>query len=165
MSPRPHILAILLTFLWVACASRFELETEMNSLMERAAGNYTGANWLWFENPEVPEESATTIDVAGNEIRYAWEFRGQAQTGVMAFSFEGDGVSAHWTDTWHAKEPIVCPGTRTRDRIEVVGTYGPGWSWRTELSMPSADELLVEMFNISPEGEEQIAVRMRGARR
>lgn len=136
----------------------------MSSLMERAAGTYTGTNWLWFENPEVPEESATEIQVVGDEVRYTWNFRGAEQTGVMGFTFDGDSASAHWTDTWHAKDPIVCPGTRTPDKIEVVGTYGPGWSWRTEVSMTTSDEFLVEMFNINPEGEEQIAVRMRGRR-
>ena len=154
---------LALSLLAFACASQPKLEPEMTSLLERAAGRYAGTNWLWFDKPSA-EESATEIEVEGNEVRYTWTFRGEPQSGVMAFAFEGDTAEMTWNDTWHAKETIVCPGTRTDDRIEVVGTYGPGWSWRTEVTLPTANELLVEMFNISPEGEEQIAVRMRGTR-
>ena len=82
----------------------------------------------------------------------------------MEFALDGDRAVMTWTDTWHAKEPIECPGECTDERIVVVGKYGPGWSWRTEVSLPTDSEILVEMFNISPEGEEKIAVRMRGAR-
>jgi len=153
-----------LVVLPVACAGQPDVEREMTNLLDRATGRYAGTNWLWFENPDVPEQSATEIEVAADRIRYTWEFRGQPQSGVMVFSFDGDAASAEWTDTWHAKQPIVCPGHRTDDRIEVVGTYGPGWSWRTEVTLATADELLVEMFNISPDGKEEIAVRMRGSR-
>lgn len=155
----PAAFAIVLA----ACATHQEAESEM-TLLERAAGHYTGTNWLWFENPDVPEESATEIDVASNQIRYSWQYRGQPQSGVMEFAFDGNACNATWTDSWHAKDPIVCPGTRSNEQIEVVGTYGPGWSWRTEVTLTTADELLVEMFNISPDGKEQIAVRMRGPR-
>ena len=156
----PAALALAL----VACASRNDSEPEMTTLLERAAGAYAGTNWLWFQDPNVPEESATELEVAGDRIAYTWSYRGAPQNGVMEFAFDGDAATMTWTDTWHAKEPIVCPGARTDDRIEVTGTYGPGWSWRTEVTLPSDDELLVEMFNISPDGEEQIAVRMRGPR-
>lgn len=159
-----RLVLVALALLPVACAGQSDLGPEMTSLLERAAGRYTGTNWLWFEDPENPEESATGIEVAANRISYTWEYRGEPQSGVMEFAFDGDAADMTWTDTWHAKEAIVCPGKRTDDRIEVVGTYGPGWSWRTEVTLATADEILVEMFNISPDGKEQIAVRMRGPR-
>ena len=158
-----HVSTLALAISLAACASQSNTRPEAK-LLERAAGRYAGSNWLWFEDPNQPEQSATKLEVAANQIRYTWQYRGAPQSGVMEFAFDGDAATATWTDTWHAKEAIVCPGRQTADRIEVVGTYGPGWTWRTEVTLASPDELLVEMFNISPKGEEQIAVRMSAQR-
>lgn len=132
----------------------------------RAAGHYTGTNLLWFRGPE-PLQSPAEVHVEGDEVRYTWEYEGQPQSGVLPFRFEGDQVSVTWSDTWHARKAITCQGSRTPGKITVVGTYGAGdqvWSWRTEFSAPAADQVLMEMFNIHPDGQEDLAVRLTATR-
>ncbi len=141
----------------------------MPSLMELATGEYFGTNLLWFMDPDAPEESPTEVQVEAGQIRYTWQYKEAPQSGVLEFSFEGDQVSVDWTDTWHAAETMHCKGTRTGDAITVLVSYGagegPDWSWRTELRFPGPDQFLMEMYNIEPDGKEQIAVRLRADRK
>ena len=144
-------------------------EIETAALPDRAAGRYSGTNLLWFEDPDRPEESAAEVHVDADRIRYSWSFRGEPQSGVFPFVFEGNAVSVDWTDTWHSTQPMTCTGTRTADAITFQGTYpagdGPDWGWRTEIRQPAPDRVLIEMYNIEPSGEEQIAVRIQAQRR
>ena len=52
--------------------------------------------------------------------------------------------------------------------VDMRGSYeappGPDWSWRIELSMASADTLCMRMFNIDPQGLEELAVQSDYAR-
>lgn len=136
------------------------------ALLAQAAGNYTGPNLLWFMDPDKPLESDGTAAVEGNDIRYTWSYEGKPQTGVMTCAFTDSGVTAELTDSWHTGgKPMAFTGDYVADAIVVNGTYaageGPDWGWRIELRVPAAGELLIEMFNIQPDGVEQIAVRMR----
>tara|TARA_R110002126_G_scaffold12416_8_gene54004 strand:+ start:19580 stop:20035 length:456 start_codon:yes stop_codon:yes gene_type:complete len=141
-----------------------------NALLTAAAGSYIGPNLLWFMDPNKPLESEGTAQVEGNEVRYTWSYEGKPQTGVMTCSFSDEGVSATLTDSWHTGgKPMQFTGDHLADAIVVNGTYaageGPDWGWRIELRVPGPSKLLIEMYNIQPDGVEQIAVRMRADRR
>ena len=86
----------------------------------------------------------------------------------MTLDREGEMATVDWNDTWHAKDSMRCAGTLTSEALIVETSYsagdGPDWHWRTEVRTPSGDELLIEMYNITPEGDEQIAVRLRAKR-
>jgi hypothetical protein len=98
-------------------------------------------------------------------IEYTWEYEDRLQEGVMLIGCDtqSDAVQAIWTDSWHMSHKfMVSNGTISDDgRVNVMGYYSvpdhPDWGWRTELH-PGKDTFRILMFNVSPEGEEDIAV-------
>lgn len=98
-------------------------------------------------------------------IEYTWEFEAEPQEGLLILGCDphSDAVQAVWTDSWHSKDILMlCNGTMDGDgRISVFGTYAvpehPDWGWRTEI-IPGEDSFRYAMYNVTPEGEEEIAV-------
>jgi hypothetical protein len=59
---------------------------------------------------------------------------------------------------------LMCSGgVDASGAVAVTGSYqappGPDWGWRIELSMPAPDSLCMRMFNIEPDGSEELAVQ------
>ena len=54
-------------------------------------------------------------------------------------------------------------------QVQVLGHFavppGPDWGWRTHLRTDGKDHFEIAMTNISPEGEEDLAVRMEFRRK
>jgi hypothetical protein len=98
-------------------------------------------------------------------IEYTWSFEGDPQEGLFILGCDPrtDEVQAVWTDSWHSKNVLMlCNGSRNSEgRISVLGHYAvpehPDWGWRTEI-VPGPDSFRYAMYNISPEGVEEIAV-------
>lgn len=98
-------------------------------------------------------------------IDYTWAFEDEPQEGMLILGCDphSDAVQAVWTDSWHSKDILMlCNGNISGDgRISVFGTYTvpehPDWGWRTEV-IPGEDSFRYAMYNVTPEGEEEIAV-------
>lgn len=98
-------------------------------------------------------------------LRYDWDFEGQPQDGMIVFP---SGVSATstrsvWLDSWHmANAVMICHTAQDAGLISLRGSYpappGPDWGWRIEIEPQSGSRLVVRMFNITPSGEEALAV-------
>jgi hypothetical protein len=60
---------------------------------------------------------------------------------------------------------MVCDATGGGGVVSLRGSYaappGPDWSWRIEIEAEGVSFLLVRMFNITPLGEEALAVLAR----
>lgn len=128
-------------------------------------GKWAGTNKLWFEDPNVPEESEATIAIDGNRVTYTWVFRGKPQSGVLTFKPDGHSVTAEWTDTWHSVNPMSAIGTIEPGQLSMLGHYQGGdeiWGWRIELALEDSRHLRMRMFNIEPKGDESIAVELTG---
>ena len=91
------------------------------------------------------------------------------QHGSLLVGFEAEvepgAATLVWIDSWHNGHKIqVWPGALMESGgVDVRGTYAsgqgyPDWGWRTILE-PSSDGWTMTMFNISPDGEEALAVR------
>ena len=101
------------------------------------------------------------------EISYTWEYNGKAQEGLIILGGDSktDAVNAFWTDSWHLSDQVMmCDGKSDPDgRVSVNGSYKveghPDWGWRTEIK-PAGDGFEYMMFNVSPDGEETIAVEI-----
>ncbi len=99
-------------------------------------------------------------------IDYSWSDRGKAQTGSLLIGHETAGpVTAVWIDSWHNGERmLICTGARAADGgIDVRGTYPtgpdtPDWGWRTHLGLEGQGWAMT-MWNVTPDGEESLAVR------
>jgi hypothetical protein len=100
------------------------------------------------------------------EIAYTWEHESKPFEGVLILGGDNktDAVNAFWTDSWHmAHQVMMCEGSQVNGNVSVTGSYKvdghPDWSWRSEI-VPGIDEFRYNMYNVSPEGDEQIAVEM-----
>ena len=87
---------------------------------------------------------------------------------LFDYALEGVVVSYHdadsFVDTWHQPEPMACRVLDdARGAFQVLGCYGPDsdWGWRIALFVRApTGELVLQMTNIAPWGEETRAVRM-----
>ena len=137
-------------------------------------GRWAGRNRLHMAwNPENPlHESEGTAEVrtrSGDqflEISYTWVYEGQPKEGVILLGRDdkSGSVNATWTDSWHlAHQLMQCEGQETDGGISVKGHYKveghPDWGWRTEI-VPGDDSFRYLMYNVSPDGQEDIAVEM-----
>lgn len=124
----------------------------------------TGEPWL---NP-LGDEAARypcTLRVSADGARYTWERDEKTHEGTI----ELRGARATWSDTWH--QPDGADGAVVKDScglLSLFSTYeagGPSWGWRTTLSQRPTSELVLQMTNVAPWGEETRAVRMVFTRR
>ena len=105
-------------------------------------------------------------------LDYTWDYKGDPQEGSILFGYmpSSDEVTAYWADTWHMGHLVMeCRGAGLDEHaLSVFGTYeapsGPDWGWRTKMTV-DVDTLRMEMFNVSPEGHEELAVRSSWSRR
>ena len=143
------------------------------------AGDWT-ATYQLRGDPSFDSDTTTSATVTpmlrGRFVRidYTWDEEDRLeeqgpQRGSLLVGFEADpapGIATVvWIDSWHnGQRTMVCPGVLIHSGgVDVRGSYpgGPGnpdWGWRTVLE-PAGDGWTMTMFNITPDGEESLAVR------
>ena len=133
----------------------------MGALTDLHGTRWNGTAELWLDPlGDDVVRSDCTISVDTNVVLYTWSHEGEAHEGSITLSDDG----AEFTDSWHQPEPMTC--LRLPDAaalFQVEGEYGPqsDWRWRTGLSLRTpTDELVLQMTNVAPWGEEVRAVRM-----
>lgn len=137
----------------------------MTTIAELDGTRWKGTNELWLD-PLGDEaiRSEGTIHVAANVVSYTWSHDGELHRG--SFTIEADG--AEFVDSWHQATPTRCRRlAEARGLFQVQYAYGPqgDWGWRAGLSHRTpTDELVLQMTNITPWGEEARAVRLVCAR-
>ncbi len=135
-------------------------------------GEWTGTNQLFLDppNPGFSSPSKLSIHPVANdgflEFKYNWIYEAEEQQGVLLLGFgEGEGTATiAWIDSFHMSAKImVLLGSAVDDGVNVLGSYaappGPDWGWRIVIRPTATSELHITMHNISPEGEETLAVQ------
>lgn len=138
-------------------------------------GDWSGSNRLhlgdWHPVKPIHDSDATAAvreRIGGQfvEIAYTWEHEGKPCEGLLILGGDSktEAVNAFWTDSWHmAHRVMLCEGSNVDGNVLVRGNYKveghPDWGWRTEI-IPGENNFKYNMYNISPEGDEQIAVEM-----
>jgi len=139
----------------------------LSELLTPSAGAWTGSNRLWMMPGSDAEESAATATVSFSgqgkfaELRYTWSTEGDPEDGLIVLR---GGVQAVWGDSWHTPDGFYLWNGEILDCVVVVrGSYpaptGPDWGWRIEIDARQTDRLRLSMFNITPDGEEMLAVQ------
>jgi hypothetical protein len=148
------------------------MRMESASQWEKLLGEWAGANQLWLAPGEAAHESATMASVSSVAqgqfitIAYTWAFEDEPHDGLIIFRPDPDNGPANsvWLDSWHVKNDIMfCDGTlNDRGVLLLEGSYaappGPDWGWRIEIERDASDSLVIRMINISPVGQEALAV-------
>ena len=125
-------------------------------------GRYTGTNLLWLDADAPPDPSDATAVVADGELTYTWSFRGNEKRGVLSF---GEG-RAHWVDSFHqtaGTDLVAVPPFGALFAAACAypaGDGSPDWSWRIVLSQRPTGELVLQMTNLPPWGEQDRAVEL-----
>lgn len=135
------------------------------------AGQWTGTYRLILD-PSTPvrvsSTAATLSSVAGGRfarLDYVWEDEGKRQDGSLLVGFEKEEsvATAVWVDSFHMSNKfMVCEGKARGGSVDVSGSYaappGPDWGWRTTLGPGPDGTLRMVMYNVTPDGEEYLAV-------
>ena len=135
----------------------------MTTLSDLDGTKWTGSCELWLDplgNEAICSDA--TLSVEGQTVHYTWSHEGKDHQGRLTLTDDG----LEFTDTWHQPEVMACPRIDgARGLFQAEGTYGPDndWGWRLGVfSRTPSGELVVQMTNITPWGEEARAVRIVG---
>lgn len=142
-------------------------------------GVWNGRNRLYttwiVENPVRESDSLAIAKMAANEkflkIEYDWIYEDKAQEGLLLIGSEKDSneVKAFWIDSWHMSDKFMtCDGIFSGNSILMKGFYEvpnhPDWGWRIDVHFENENFFKIEMYNVSPEGEEDLAVEAEYSR-
>lgn len=142
--------------------------------LRAASGSWIGTNRLYFPGEptrDVPSTARIAPAAQGKftTLSYTWSFDDQPQDGLLLIGGDRGAVIMIWIDSWHMGDGVMhCTGSVQDDRLLAVrGTYKvenhPDWGWRIDLRL--RDEAIdLVMYNVSPEGEEDVAVEAAYAR-
>lgn len=149
-----------------------QLFTDTPSFFRAMQGTWKGTYRLWL-NPTVPAEVSTShatvraiADGAFCSFSYDWSRGEKHYEGVFLLA-GGATPSATWGDSFHsAPDPMQCPGRLDKDSRKLIfdgkypaGDGSPDWGWRTEFWITESGKLRMDAYNITPDGEEALAVR------
>ena len=144
----------------------------VNEDFARFQGSWKGTNKLYLSSlPEVVKESDSTMSVSvkanGQFIQfdYTWVYEGEKQEGliILGCDTKSDAVQTVWTDSWHSRNTfMLSDGKVTEDGTASVKGYykvldHPDWGWRIDI-IPGDHAFKLVMFNVSPDGVEELAV-------
>lgn len=155
------------------------LQSGGHQALAAMAGDWQGTTRVWFEPDKPPAmevaQSGSLRSVLGGRFlmhEYRYGEGDQAGEGIAFYGLHLDenAYEAAWIDTFHTGTSILF-STAADDGggFKALGSYGDGqggprWGWRTEIAQPSADELVIAMFNITPDGQEMKGVETRYSR-
>lgn len=139
----------------------------------KSTGKWRGVNSLWLSPEEPARKSKSTLSIAPAinekfiEINYTWIYDDKTQEGKILFGFETERqlANAVWVDSWHMGEKcMLCQGLiKENGSVDVRGQYqaptGPDWGWRIVLVPDFEETLNLIMYNIWPDGKEELAVK------
>ncbi|MBJ7329651.1 MAG: DUF1579 family protein [Solirubrobacteraceae bacterium] len=155
---------------------------ELDQRLEALVGSWAGPGRLWFEaGPPAPPASEAPVQGGIARVHRHW-VRHEYATTIDEVEHSGTALigaiapralwQVAWVDSFHtagtglmiSEGPIV-PGSTT---IDVVGSYldggGTAWGWRTSFAPEGDGNLAVRHWNITPDGEEALAVEFAYAR-
>jgi len=145
------------------------------SSFDKMTGFWEGEKRLRLSASQPDQVSHTTasIDLEARgqivAIHYQWIFEKKPQEGLLLLghSDKPNGVHAVWVDSWHMQDKIMnCEGFELPDcGISVIGKYtapsGQEWGWRIVVVPEAEDQLDLIMYNVTTEGQEELAVEAR----
>lgn len=135
-------------------------------------GEWVGVKQLWLTPMDPGRQCDATASVGTAAqgqflaIRYAWAVDGLPQDGLLLLGGEVPDAlpKAVWIDSWHmAHQFMLCEGeSASENRAAVRGAYaappGPDWGWRIAVEADGAAQFRLIMHNITPDGDEALAV-------
>lgn len=140
-------------------------------------GTWKGTKQLYFKPDEAPFNSASSLLItpvangAFFQLTYTWKYKEHDHEGVILLCTTGanNTSTASWGDSFHQSGCLMHLTGHIDDQqgIDILGSYaaspGPDWGWRITIQTETK-ELKLTMYNIWPEGQEDLAVRFQFTR-
>jgi hypothetical protein len=141
--------------------------------LSRLAGEWEGIARTWFEPGKLADESPVKGKIrsilGGRFVMHEYEgslsnapLQGIA---IIGYHLALRKYQVAWVDSFHNGTAIMLSeGKRDTTEMNVTGSYAyvtPGleqhWGWRTTIELVNEDELVLRAYNVSPEGQEDLA--------
>jgi hypothetical protein len=147
----------------------------LDELKSHLIGVWAGENILrlsWMPPPEYHSLSELNVTPIVREkflaFEYNWSHENAPHEGLLLVGYDAakQVVNATWVDSWHSStKPLALSGTADRHgTIDLRGSYEvpnhPDWGWHIVITIPEKDTLQIVMYNVSPEGEKDLAVQV-----
>lgn len=147
---------------------------DAHARLARLAGSWSGVAKTYLDPTKPPLEARWEgrmgLVLGGRFVRFEYrsELQGTPLAGELLVAFEsGEQLwRTTWVDSFHTGTAILVStgsGGAGAAPVSLVGSYfaapgHPHWGWRTELDDREREQLLIRMFNVSPEGQEDLGV-------
>jgi hypothetical protein len=151
------------------------LKSGMHKKLQSFIGNWEGITKTWFEPGVVADESpmkgAIRPLLGGRFVMHEYKgslndkpFEGIA---VHGFDIPNSKFQSSWIDSFHMGTGMMfSTGNETENGFSVLGSYSSPdmpepWGWRTVMELIDEDTLIITAYNISPDGQEDMATETR----
>lgn len=141
--------------------------------LSKFVGNWKGNYKLYLSwLSESPFESQTNalVDFTAKgrflKIEYDWNHEEKSQEGLILLGTDktSEKIITFWIDSFHLSDKyMVSEGNFDENgNPSLKGFYAvpghPDWGWRTDFDFKGKDTFKITMYNVSPEGVEELAV-------
>ena len=142
----------------------------LTEIQDNLIGTWTGNNLLRFNTDHNSHSDLSVAQVAKGRFltfTYTWSYENTEHEGILTLGYDKrqEVATAAWIDSWHMSSEVwSCRGTIDQQgAIDLRGSYkappGPDWGWRIVITAPSPKELQIVMYNCTPDGVEELAIR------
>jgi hypothetical protein len=141
-------------------------------LFKSLEGAWEGTCRTWFEPGKLADQSKIKGRIrpvlGGLFYRHEYEstIQGKARHGeeTLAFNTVTSRFQVSWVDDFHMNYAIMASdGVASPRGFTVLGKYdvapgAPQWGWKTVYELVDSDHLTISAYNVSPEGQQYLAV-------
>lgn len=138
-------------------------------------GKWKGECSTWFEPGVLADVSAVEGEISAlvgkNMLKHEYEgaIQGKQRHGVewIAYNAIGNRFEIAWFDSFHMNYAILYSvGPAAESGFSVFGEYDvgeghPRWGWRTMFRLDDPEHLVLQAYNVMPDGLEALAVEIR----
>ncbi len=149
--------------------SKFETSksTGNHLWLSKLVGNWKGTTRVWFEpdvlGDESPVEGSMKLVLGDRFIlhEYKGTLQGNALEGIALYGYNltTEKFQSACVDSFHNGTAIMFSEGKKQSDFSVLGSYAyitpeteQYWGWRTEITIPDDDTVIITCYNISPDG-------------
>jgi hypothetical protein len=158
--------------------SKFDISKKdgVHKKLADMAGEWEGISRVWFEYPGEPVDQSPvsgkiSVILDGRFIMH--EYKGSMEgnplegIAIIGYQIPTGKYQTAWVDSFHNGTSILFSESKesTEGKPSVLGSFtdwgsGQVWGWKTEIEQPDADDLIITMYVITPDGAEAKGVEI-----